>query len=208
MKKVYCKHCGRHLGDSSCFAFYQQTANSCHFMAKPELRNNFLSLLKFKQPADIKRRKFTPNNLFCIGCDKKLGAESNIGPNSQSALCFKIDAVFFQDSTNGARIEFVESDKWSQNYPKVGVEFELRRGADSFLGAQQKLDKLEINRKKNRVPTRFANIDELLDLDVSSMVIDAPRTYQVEMFVAGMLANSIVYLPTGLVVLVCQTFVL
>jgi endoribonuclease Dicer len=197
MKSVYCKNCSRSLGASNFFAFYQQTANSCHFMAKPEFRNNFLLMLRFKQPSDIKRRKFTPNNLFCIGCDKKLGTESNIGPNGQSALCFKIDAIFFLDSMHGTRLQFAENDKWSLTYPKVGAEFEMRRGADYFYGAKHKLDKIENDRKNNRLPTRFAHIDELVDMDVASMVIDSPRTYQVEMFVAGMLANSVIYLPTG-----------
>jgi hypothetical protein len=170
---------------------------SVHFIVKYETKNSILDKFVIEPQPEKKKTKFAPFILKCKTCSTKLGSDSVIGPNGEQTFCFRTEEIYFLcEKENGQRMKHVFNvdTKWKNEVEKF-PQFDLRN-FDTFLHGS---DEQRITRilRTNFIPTIFPNETEVFNLNISELVEDTPRTYQIELFNSALFSNTIVYLPTG-----------
>lgn len=195
--EVHCKSCDVRLATSDMFAFYFQNEQSCHFVVKHEKRNKALEFLKFVASEDGKSKKFLPFIVQCLTCGHKLGSDALVGPKNENTVTFKMDQLYFVRSRSSAAKIYLDCRlKWKQIAPQYG-EFETRK-FDSFYGpARSEPSTASTPRRTNFIDTKLPTERDVYEFNIANLIEDAPRTYQVELYLSALFSNSIVYLPTG-----------
>ena len=161
-----------------------------------ELRSNFVLT-----PQMISKRvKICPYVLNCpwACCGAQVGQEVLMGPRRESVFCFPPLSVYIRNPLMGKY-----QKNWSEVVKKIeGIE---ERSSDMFYGS------LAANQADALMASRLSQMPKLKTIipRVGSVAIDAlqlfmdlpldmkPRSYQLESFLASVIRNTILYLPTG-----------
>ena len=142
-------------------------------------------------PPSAKRNEFVKNTLHCKDCHEKLGVESLVGPNDEPMFCFKAEAITLRG------VSFRKAPKWldlSRNYRDIELrDPQTLYGHENNVFSESKPEKI----KKKFIVTNFPSPEEISRFNICSMMTDLPRKYQIELYVAALCSNTIVYLQTG-----------
>jgi hypothetical protein len=194
MLTLHCLVCHSEIGNQEHLSIYQESPYNSHLIIKPEKRNSVLNKLVLNQEQCEKKRKFTPNVLFCL-CNSKLGTEACLGPRAEPLLAFKADSIYLMKYANGAQIRhaFPNKSKWKwteqiQELPWIEV-----RNQQNFYGFHIHSNKT----LKTFNKTTFPSWKDVSSFNIASHLIDPPREYQIELYLCALINNSVIYLPTG-----------
>ena len=192
MTIIECRVCHHLIGEALVFMFYQQSPKSFHLIIKPEKRNQVLGNLIIKTQSNPKAKKIKPYEIFCIKCENKIGTDLLIGPNAEGVICMRTESLKVKDPS-GRIHEFDGSAKWSEKRDIFhDIEF---RDLNTFHGSNPSME-IETD-ESSFEPTKHPTIDEIRNFNIAALISDMPRTYQVEIYVASLVANTVCYLPTG-----------
>jgi hypothetical protein len=192
MTTLNCFKCKNLISTADNLTIYSQSLNSTHLSTKLEKKNLILkNLLVEELASSAKRNKFVKNTLHCKNCHEKLGVESLVGPNDEPMFCFKAEAI-----TLGG-VSFRKAPKWldkSGDYQDIELrDPQTLYGYENNVSSESMQEKI----KKKFIDTNFPSPDEISRFNICSMMADLPRKYQLELYVAALCSNTIVYLQTG-----------
>ena len=194
--RVTCKVCDAYLASDEQLCFFQPPSNGTHLIVKIEKSESVLNkqLVATKPPADAKRNKFTPQILVCAACQLKVGSCSLIGPKQEAVCCLKAESIQVRHS-NGQVTSFDHKNKWSEQMHHL-PHIETRTFHNFYGGVEGHSC---VPPRSEFAPTRFIdnNTNESTAFNIGDETLDVPRTYQLELYLSGLRANSVFFLPTG-----------
>jgi len=188
MTTLNCLNCQSLISKAENLTIYRQSLTCSHLSIKLEKRNLLLSKLLVKEDINEKKNRFLKSILLCIECNAKLGSETLNGPNSEAMFCFKAEAIILGGSI------FKKAPKWfelSHDYPDI----EMREPATLYGSSSNSLQ--QPKEKKTFFETIFPDHHEVSNFNISSLIDDQPRKYQIELCLSALFSNSIIYLQTG-----------
>jgi hypothetical protein len=83
-----------------------------------------------------------------------------------------------------------------KSYPQIVLRTIENFYASSNLQIQPKIAKKDFH------TTKIPSYNEIIKLNIGALIRDEPRKYQVELYTACLLTNTICYLPTGFITLI------
>ena len=129
--------------------------------------------------------------LKCTKCKTSVAFRIHCGPNHDSLLCISLKATF-NNLNDGSRLtnsSFGGAPKRKKFLEQVLDE----RDITEFYGTKMKAIKSDSLVGNLTHPS----IEDLINLELNSLVKDKPRSYQIECFCAASTFSSIIQIPTG-----------
>jgi hypothetical protein len=176
---VFC-NCESLIGPSNLFAFYQYNKDQAvHLSVKIEKRNSLFDRLRVEVEQVEKKKKFTPNIIYCMHCAAKLGRDTCIGPNGEAIICLSAECIYFKRDSK--RIQFDGKNKWRNNYGEYDeIEY---RDFQTFYGTAN--NAIKPTTKRKFLSNVYPNPNEIYQFNIATLTNDLPRTYQTELYIEG-----------------------
>ncbi len=143
------------------------------------------------QPQPIlKRSNWAPHIFVCCSCKAKLGNICPIGPKGEYICCFTAASVHIVKNSGTA----LSQTKWEIIRPFIGQVVEVR-DTITFYGllGMDNVGKFDSPPLKMLYPS----FEYMQKVNLKELIVDKPRSYQIECFIHASLQNTIIYLPTG-----------
>jgi hypothetical protein len=179
MLQVFC-NCDHLIGSCELFAFYQYNKDQAvHLSVKVEKRNALFERFFIEAEQIEKKKRFTPNIIYCAQCKTKIGRDTCIGPNGEGILCVSAECIYFKRASK--RISFDKKNKWRNTYAQYDeIEY---RDFETFYG-ESKTNAMNMTPRES-IPVVNPHPNEIHQFNIATLTTDLPRTYQTELYIEG-----------------------